>query len=474
MAGIGVFSSYLPVFRVPRRTVGGVWGHASAAGERPIASYDEDSLTMAADALATCIGHPLCRAKPDGVFFASTTAPYWEKQSSSLLAVVSGLGRSAITADFASSLRAGTAAVKSAVDAVSSGAAKSLMVVASDCRPAQPGTPFEAWTGDSAACLEIVGDERQCVAEIEAIYQVNEEFLDVWRRSDEEFVNGGDPLFGGPHGYVRLVSECILGLLQKANLNQSHISRIAVNGPDYRSYQSALAKAGFSQDFVKRSDAGHWLAHGDTGTTAPFSALAQVLMNSQPGDRVILAAYGNGNCDCLLLRVNGRINEMKSLSPGPKALASKIMDYSQYLRLKGLLTDESLNPYSSPALLWKEQKQNLLLMGTRCRQCSTFAYPRRRVCLKCGSNDDFEDAGMGRTGRIYTFSVERVFPSPGPTVCMAVADMEGGGRFYAQVADCEPGELKVGAPVELCLRKLHDGGGYRNYYWKFRLSRANC
>ncbi len=48
------------------------------------------------------------------------------------------------------------------------------------------------------------------------------------------------------------------------------------------------------------------------------------------------------------------------------------------------------------------------------------------------------------------------------------ADLEGGGRFYAQLADCDPAAVAFEMPVELCFRRIHEGEGLINYFWKFR------
>ncbi len=49
---------------------------------------------------------------------------------------------------------------------------------------------------------------------------------------------------------------------------------------------------------------------------------------------------------------------------------------------------------------------------------------------------------------------------------MAVVELEGGGRFYGQMTDVEPREVKVGMDVSLTLRRLHEGGDFVNYFWK--------
>jgi len=47
-----------------------------------------------------------------------------------------------------------------------------------------------------------------------------------------------------------------------------------------------------------------------------------------------------------------------------------------------------------------------------------------------------------------------------------VAEMEGGGRFFGQLAAAPPGPVHAGMPVRLVLRRLHDGGGLAHYFWK--------
>jgi uncharacterized OB-fold protein len=47
-----------------------------------------------------------------------------------------------------------------------------------------------------------------------------------------------------------------------------------------------------------------------------------------------------------------------------------------------------------------------------------------------------------------------------------VVDLEGGGRTFLQMTDCDPKEVSIGMTVELTLRCLHEGAGFHNYYWK--------
>src|SRR5512136_2567762 len=122
MAGIASYGAYIPYFRLGRAEIGKAWGGSGGPGERSVASYDEDSLTMAVAAARDCL-KGIDRATVGGLYFASTTAPYREKQSAALIAAVLGLAPEVTTMDFSGSLRSGTNALKAALDAVASGSA---------------------------------------------------------------------------------------------------------------------------------------------------------------------------------------------------------------------------------------------------------------------------------------------------------------------------------------------------------------
>ena len=78
MAGIASYGAYIPFHRLSRAEIARAWGCAPAPGERAVASYDEDSLTMAVAAARDCL-KGMDRASIGGLYFASTTAPYQRK-----------------------------------------------------------------------------------------------------------------------------------------------------------------------------------------------------------------------------------------------------------------------------------------------------------------------------------------------------------------------------------------------------------
>jgi len=79
---------YVPRYRLTGSVVKQVWG--AGGGERAVAGYDEDAVTMAAEAtLAALAGRDPARV--GACFFASTSAPYVEKSNATLLASVADL-----------------------------------------------------------------------------------------------------------------------------------------------------------------------------------------------------------------------------------------------------------------------------------------------------------------------------------------------------------------------------------------------
>ena len=102
-AGIVSYGTYVPNYRLPREVMAKEWGIASLGGERTVANYDEDSLTLAVNAAVDAFGdrNPQSLA---GVFFASTTSPYREKQAAVTVATVLDAGAEIRTIDFTDTL----------------------------------------------------------------------------------------------------------------------------------------------------------------------------------------------------------------------------------------------------------------------------------------------------------------------------------------------------------------------------------
>jgi len=91
-----------------------------ARGEKAVANYDEDTISMAASAALDCMKGQV-REEIDGLCFASTSLPFAQRQNAIIISDALDLRSTIRTADYTGSLKAGTAALLSALDAVRAG-----------------------------------------------------------------------------------------------------------------------------------------------------------------------------------------------------------------------------------------------------------------------------------------------------------------------------------------------------------------
>lgn len=465
ITGIGV---HIPRYRLSGEVFAQVWGNA-AGGERAIANYDEDSLTMAVEASLAALEGREVRGL-GAVYFASTTPPYAEKSSAVLLATVADCGREVTTADLGGGLRAGTTALRLALDAVRAGSVREALVAAADLRSAAPGSELEPSLGDAAAAV-VVGQE-EALATFEGAYGVAQEFTDVWRKADEPLLQAaGDPAFVRAYGYERLIPEAVEGLLARAGLGRGEVAKVIPYAPDARLAPAILRALGFSDEAALGTPL---LAKvGNTGCASPLLGLAAALEEAEPGERILVVGFGAG-AEALLFRTTGRVRgrDRRRGVAAQLALGRPLRHYGKYLQFRRLVETEVIRAFTGLPVMAREEAQDLRLHGQRCRACGAVQYPRRHLCWKC-SGKALDEHRLARRGRVFTFTKDHLVPTPDPPAIMVAADLEGGGRFYTQLTDCDPDEVGFEMPVELSFRRFHEGGELVNYFWKFRPALSN-
>src|ERR1700683_5856161 len=110
MAGIVSYGSYVPYRRLKRAAIAAVLGTPAGKGERAIASFDEDSVSMAVEAARDAL-----KAAPTGdvpaLIFATQTPPYAEKLSAAVIGAAAALPAEIRASDMTGLVRAGMSAV---------------------------------------------------------------------------------------------------------------------------------------------------------------------------------------------------------------------------------------------------------------------------------------------------------------------------------------------------------------------------
>lgn len=462
MAGILSYGTYIPLWRLSRTMI-----EPGGKGEKVVAGYDEDSVTMGVAAGLECL-KGLNRQSVDGLYFASTTAPYKEKLAATVVATALDLRRDLLVADFANSLRAGTIALRAALDAVKAGTAGQVLVVAADCRLGAPGSEWEQKCADGAAAVLIGGSGL--ISEAGHCFSVCDEILDVWRSQEDRFVRAWENRFVAAEGYVRVTRDAVTGLMTKYGLSPDEFTKIVIAVPDKRRQAQLAGILGF--DAARHLQDSLLDSVGDCGTAYPLMLLASALERAAAGDTILLSAYGNGS-DAYTFKVTDRAAAPVDRRTIDDYLLSKktIPSYAAYLHWKGLLPEQNppypLGEISAPAL-WREREQNMRLYAGRCTVCGAIQHPPQRVCVKCRAKDQFEYVRLSdKRGELVTYSVDYVEGNSGVPAVLCVVNFEGGGRIDCSMTDWTTlEEIKIGMTLEMTFRKLYVRDGIHQYLWK--------
>ena len=478
MIGITSYGAYIPWRRLDRQQFLNAWGGFAIPGERSVAYFDEDSVTMAVEAAIDCLKGQDPQ-QVDGLYFATTTSPYREKQVSSLIGMPLNLRPEIRTADVTTSLRAGTTAMSLALDTIKAGSASSVLTIASDGRVGAPGGMMEQSFGDGAAAF-IIGKDN-VIAEVKESYSISDELAATWRAAGDVFVRGWEDRMVMDEGYSRIVPQAINGLLQKCGLETKDLAKVVFDPPgDARRHGKVSAALGFAPEQIQ-DPFGFFMNIGMTGCAMAPMMLVAALEEAKPGDKILFAGHGNG-VDAFLLEVTDTIGKLTPRRGMKHHLASKttLNNYESYLRWRDIIPVEAARrpekQHIRLSAVWRERKTLLGLWGVKCRQCGTPQYDNGamstspiRVCAQCQAQDDFDDyCFAGRKATIFSFTHDRLAPVDDPPASVVLVEFEGGGRAFFDLTDRDPDKIDVGTEVEMTFRKLQFDRGLTNYFWKAR------
>ena len=466
MAGIVSFGAYIPIYRLSRELVWLTWGGMPVGGERAVANFDEDSITMAVEAGANCL-QGIDRDSVDALFLASTSTPYREKQCANIVAEALDLKRSTRTADFTNSLRSATIAMRAALDAIAAGSAQRVLVVAADCRMGHPSTEYEQAFGDGAAAV-LLGD-TDVVATIDGSHTHYDDIMDIWRLDSDQFVRSWEDRFIITHGYLDNMQEAVDGLLGQHGLAPSDFSKAVLYAHDGRRHQQLARR--LNLDAKTQIQDNMFTSVGNTGSAYTLMMLVGALEEAEPGQKMLVANYADG-ADAFILTTTDAIKNARDRRGIKYHLPSKMMlaNYDKYLRYRGIIQGWTrFENESSATISWRDRKWNVSCRGGKCRACGNINFPPQRICMYCQTRDQFDEVRLAeKSAKLFTYSKDFLGPSLESPIVLCILDFDDGGRFYAQMTDRDPDCIEHGMPVELTFRWMHSERGIRNYYWKCR------
>lgn len=476
MAGIVSFGAYIPKYRIDRKLIYKSMGWLNPAtympGERSVANFDEDSITMAVAAATDCLAG-LDRDIMDAVYFASSTAPYMERQGAEIIATALNARNNIRSADITDATKSGTTAVLSALDAVKAGSAETVLVCASDTRNAKAGSAQEVIFGDAAASL-LIGD-KNLVADYIDSYSLSYDFPDHWRSAGESYDHQWEDRFIRDEGYTRFILEAFSGLLKKSGMEPGNVQKFVYPCLYAADFKKIAKIAGLTPEQVVEPLLGQV---GYTGAADPVLHLVKALEEAKAGDYIAVAGFGGGS-DAILFRVTDKIESIKSRGntvAGRLAAKRELTSYEKMISWRGLLPVEKgirgeVTAFTALSALWRDRDQILGLTGSKCEKCGRPHYPAQRVCADpdCGAIDQMTPWRFSdKKGALFTFTGDNLAFSLNPPAVYGMVDFEGGGRFWFDITDADLDQVKVDMPVEMSFRKkyMDEKFGIHGYFWK--------
>ena len=477
MIGITSYGAYIPRLRLKRASIVQAMGWfapeimAVSQGERAMCNWDEDAITMAVAAARDClIGKT--KEKIDALYLASATLPFADRQNAGIVASALNLRDEIISTDFTASQKVATTALITALDAVKAGERKNIMVTATDKRESKGACSYEMWFGDGAAALG-VGDE-DVIAQYLGSYTFSCDFGDHYRGAGNKFDYMWEERWARDEGYGKIIPRAINGLFEKLGMTMADVDKLVFPCFFKGDHKKIAKKLGAAPE--KLVDNMHDVC-GETGTAHPFIMLISALEKAKPGERIVVAGYGQG-ANALYFKVTENIARLGPRKGFSGCIKNKktVDSYPKWLKFRDLMETEMGIRAESPSqtamtVLHRKNKMILGLVGGKCTTCGTPQFPKMDICVnpRCGAVHTMEDHEFAdKKGIIKSYTADMLAVSVDPPAMYGMVQFEGGGRFMADFTDCSQKELQVGLPItmEFKRKNVDKERGMVNYFWK--------
>ena len=442
MRGIVGASYYVPRARLDLTTISAVAGTGGGRGTRSVASYDEDTTTMAVEAARRLLRSTT--AQPDALYFSTVTPAYTDKTNATAIHAALRLDATAAAFDMAGAARSTMGALTAALRG-----GGNVLVIAADLRTGLPGSADESGGGDGASAVLVGNDD--VVAEFLGGASITDEFLDRWRTPGDIRSKVWEERFGEVK-YTDVGERAWREALKSAGIEADAVDRVVITGLHGRAVRSLGGKLG--RPVVDD------LGVGNTGAAHPGLQLAHALDTARAGEVVALVALADG-ADVLVFRITDAI---ASRRPND-ALVAAPLPYGKFLAWRGLL---SVEPPRRP------EPQRVSASAAGRSEDWKFGFVARRDPTSGDPQLPPRPSGTDATpmadilGTVVTFTVDRLAYSPSPPIVFAVVDFDGGGRLPIELTDVDVDAVSIGMRVEMTFRRLSTADGIHNYFWKAR------
>ena len=484
MIGILGYGGYVPRLRLSRAAVveANAWFApqfaSKAKGERAMANWDEDSVTMAVAAARDVLGPADDRTKVKSLFLASNTLPFADRLNAGIVAEALTLEDDVETLDLTGSQRVGLSAVTQAV-AKAKSSKGAVLVLAADERKSRPASAGELDSADGAAAL-LIGEGPDVLAEYVGGGTVSVDFIDHYRATGEDIDYAWEERWVRDEGISKIIPQAIKRALKEANVSAEQIDTF-IFPTTFTKMDQQLAKICGIKPTALVDQMSATL--GDTGVPQALLLLAQALEKATPGQHILVAQFGSG-AQVLVFRVTDAIKKYKPQVGVSGYLARGVTEksYTKFLFFKGQLGLEKgmrgeQDKKTALTTLFRHRKAILGLVAGRDEVSGTVHFPPSRVSLGEAHTQDAQKPYKlaEKTAKVLSFSAEYLSYHPSPPNYYGQVDFDGGGRILMEFTDVSKGDIETGTAMKMVFRikDIDEKRGFVRYFWKATPARSH-
>ncbi len=454
-------SGYLPLLRLDRAVAAKALRFAGlggrGVGHRAVAGWDEDALTMAVEAARL-----IAPSSTDSLIFASTSAPFYERNHATLALEALALSPATRTNDVAGSRRCGVSALLDAL--LGNGDA---LVVAGERRPAKAGSAQHLSFGDGGAAALVSGKGG---AKLIGHASMSHDFIDSYASRERPTPYVYEERFVKDVATPAIIVPTIKAALANAGVAAHRVTFAAVHEPLAGCWRDIAKRTGIAAPNLA-SDLTQ--AAGDLGAAHPIYALALACAQAKVGDIIMVAGFGSG-CDALVLEMTG---DMPGAADAAAALTKGVVltDYVRFLSLTNTLDLDfgvrgEFNQKAQATVLERYVRDMHGFIGGR-DSTGNVQFPKSKIPVNpaADSTVPLSDVRLADdTARIVSITADRLNYTPDPPFWFGLVQFENGARVMMEFADDDGTPFKVGDAVQMRFRiKAQDKlRGFRTYFWK--------
>lgn len=471
-SGITGFSAFLPQQSMSRQAMVDAIGWTKPAlkgfskGARRFAGWDEDPITMSVAA-----ARPLCENReklPNQVCFASTTAPFLDRQNAGVIAAALDLPRETHCYETSGSQRAATSALIN----ISKTDTDEILLVAADKRNTQTGSILEMLSGDAGAALTV--GKKNVLADIVGTHSVYADFVDHYRTAESGTDYVLEDRWYRDEGLLKIVPLAVNPLLEKAGISANEIDHFVFPVPNSGMAKFVAKTLGVDLDSI--ADGLHEKC-GYTGAAHPLMMLVNVLENAEPNQTILLCAFGQG-CDAILLKTTAKISQSATVPSLQDQLDSGHIEqnYTRFLSAGGKLDIDwgmrsERDNRTAQSVAYNKSRDIYGFVGGECDTCGTPQFPKSRRCVnpQCGALDTQTDYRFAdRNAKVKSFTEDWLAFTRAPPLMYGNVSFDGGGNAFLEMTGFEPGQVEIGTAVKPVFRikDIDTQRGFHRYFWK--------